>query len=218
MELFKHTLYINLDERGDRRFHVENELQKMSINGVRFPAKKTNDGAVGCTLSHIECLQIAKQNNYPQVFICEDDIQFLKPELLKQNINKFNKNKELSNWDILMIGGNVCQPYNTTYDYCVKIVNAQTTTGYIVKSHYYDTLINNYKDGLRLLIKHPNNRREFALDIYWKQLQPVGNWYIIIPLTVTQYPNYSNIENRKTNYSHLMLDLEKNWLFKNNNK
>jgi len=214
MELFKHTLYINLDERGDRRFHVENELQKMSINGVRFPAKKLKDGAIGCTLSHIECLQIAKQNNYPQVFICEDDIQFLKPEVLKQNIDKFNKNKELSDWDILMIGGNVCQQYNPTYDYCVKIVNAQTTTGYIVKSHYYDTLINNYKDGLRLLIKNPNNRREFALDIYWKQLQSGGNWYIIIPLTVTQYPNYSNIENRKTNYSNLMLDLEKNWLFK----
>ena len=95
MELFQHTLYINLDERPDRRNHVENELRNLGITGERFPAKKTTDGAVGCSLSHIECLQIAKRNNYPQVFICEDDIQFLQPDLLTHNIERFHNNEEL---------------------------------------------------------------------------------------------------------------------------
>jgi len=193
---------------------VENELKIMGITGVRFSAKKTPDGAVGCTLSHIECLQIAKRNKYPYVFICEDDIQFLRPDVFQQNIEKFHKNEELCDWDILMIGGNVIPPYSNKYDYCTKIVNAQTTTGYIVKSHYYDTLITNFKEGLRLLLRNPTKRIDFALDKYWKRLQPIGNWYIILPLTVTQYQNYSNIENRETNYNHLMLDLEKKWLLK----
>ena len=35
----------------------------------------------------------------------------------------------------------------------------------------------------------------------------------IYPLTVTQYENYSDIEEGITNYNHLMLDAEKKWLF-----
>jgi len=213
MDLFKHTLYINLDERIDRKNHVEKELQYMNITGERFSAIKNPVGAIGCALSHIKCLQIAKKNNYSQVFICEDDIQFLQPELLKYHVEKFNKTKDLDDWDVLIIGGNVCPPYKTKYAYCVQIENAQTTTGYIVKSHYYDTLINNYKEGLKLLLHNPKITHLYALDIYWKQLQKTGKWYIITPLTVTQYSNYSNIEKRETNYTHLMLDLEKKWLF-----
>lgn len=215
MELFKHTLYINLDERVDRKTHVEKELRNMDINGERFSAIKHPIGAIGCALSHIKCLQIAKHNNYPQIFICEDDIQFLQPELLKNKIKQFDNDENLRDWDVLMIGGNVCPPYLNTYNCCVQIANGQTTTGYIVKSHYYDTLINNYKEGLKLLLNNPTQTASFALDIYWKQLQITGKWYIIIPLTVTQYPNYSNIEKRETNYTYLMLDLEKNWLFHN---
>ena len=33
--------------------------------------------------------------------------------------------------------------------------------------------------------------------------------------TVTQYENFSDIEDRNTNYNHLMLDMEKKWLFQN---
>ena len=38
-------------------------------------------------------------------------------------------------------------------------------------------------------------------------------WYMIIPLTVTQYENYSDIEEQERNYNHLMLDMEKEWYF-----
>jgi hypothetical protein len=36
-------------------------------------------------------------------------------------------------------------------------------------------------------------------------------WYIITPLSVTQYDNYSDIENKDTKYNDLMLDLDKEW-------
>ena len=40
-------------------------------------------------------------------------------------------------------------------------------------------------------------------------LQQNDNWYLITPLTVTQREDYSDIEQRNTNYTWLMTDLDK---------
>jgi GR25 family glycosyltransferase involved in LPS biosynthesis len=214
MELFKHALYINLESRPDRREHVERELKKMNIEAERMNAIKMAEGAIGCTLSHIRCLELAKERQYPHVFVIEDDITFLQPELLLENLKKFEENVELQRWDVLIIGGNNCPPYTKVTDYCIRAFNNQTTTGYIVKSHYYDTLIANFKESAQMLMRNPHNKREFALDMYWKRLQQTGVWLMIIPATVTQYQDYSDIEKRVVNYDHLMLDIQKDWLFR----
>lgn len=213
MDLLKNTLFINLEERPDRLEHVTVELSKLHIVGEPFKAIKTQNGAIGCSLSHIKCLEIAKEKEYEQVFICEDDITFLNPPELLENLEKFHQ-KYQDNWDVVLIGGNNCPPYEKTDDFCIRVSNCQTTTGYIVKKHYYNTLIVNFKEGLKHFLREPHNSREYALDIFWKKLQTTCRWYMIIPLSVTQYTNYSNIENRETNYTPLMLDLDKEWLFR----
>ena len=76
MELLENCLFINLDKRVDRLEHVTKQLEMMGINGERFKAVETKDGAIGCTMSHIKCLELAKARGYEQVFICEDDIEF----------------------------------------------------------------------------------------------------------------------------------------------
>tara|TARA_A100001015_G_C15021946_1_gene728470 strand:+ start:548 stop:1222 length:675 start_codon:yes stop_codon:yes gene_type:complete len=211
MDIFEHTLFINLDHRKDRLEHVEKELEKMGIKGERFNAIKTASGAIGCTLSHIKCLEIAKERDYEQVFICEDDITFTNPDLFKQNIEKFCMNEDIM-WDVLIIGGNNVPPYKQYYDYAARVFNCQTTTGYIVKQDFYNTMIKNFKEGVTNLMKDPTNKRMFAIDIYWKKLQMENFWYMITPPTVTQYENYSDIENRNLNYDHLLLDMDKPWL------
>ena len=213
MELFKHTLFINLETRKDRLEHAEKEFKKMNINAERFNAVKLASGAIGCTMSHIKCLELAKQRNYDQVFVCEDDIVFKNPELLKKNITKFSENKDIQ-WDVLIIGGNSVPPYMKVGDYCARILNCQTTTGYIVKKSFYDILINNMKEGVKHLMKEPDNKRQYAIDIYWKRLQMQYFWYMIIPPTVSQYENYSDIEGKNMSYDHLLLDMEKEWFVK----
>jgi hypothetical protein len=54
----------------------------------------------------------------------------------------------------------------------------------------------------------------YAIDKYWFKLQQKDNWYLITPLTVTQREDYSDIEERNTNYTRLMVDLDKEWMFK----
>lgn len=211
MELFEHTLFINLDHRKDRLEHVTAEFAKMGINGQRMNAVKMASGAVGCSFSHIKCLEQAKVNGWKQVFICEDDIEFTNPSVLLENLTKFHQNKSIS-WDVLLIGGNNCPPYTRISDYCVQVSNCRTTIGYIVPNHYYDTLIANFKEGVRNLMREPDNKRMYAVDMYWAPLQQRDRWFLITPLTVTQKSDYSDIEGRVVNYNHIMLDLDKKWL------
>ncbi len=215
MELLKNTYVINLESRKDRLQHVVNEFNKLNVIPTRFNAIKTGTGAIGCTLSHIKCLEIAIEKDLENIFICEDDITFLNSELFLNNLNKFNK--KIKDWDVLIIGGNVVKPYREIDNCCLRIVNCQTTTGYIVNKQYYKVLLQNFREGVKQLIQNPNLIKKYAIDIYWKILQVKDKWYMIYPLTVTQYENYSDIEEGITNYNHLMLDAEKKWLFMQKN-
>ena len=211
MELFEHTLFINLDHRTDRLEHITAEFEKMGIKGERVQGIQPKSPAVGCTMSHIKCLELAKSRDYDQVFICEDDITFTNPELFKQNLSKFVENENI-NWDVLLVSGNNRPPCQKLYEYAARVFYCQTTTGYIVKKEYYNTLIANFKEGLALLLRNPTNKFEFAIDKYWLRLQMQDYWYIITPLTVTHYDNFSDIENKDTYYSSVILDLDKPWI------
>jgi hypothetical protein len=69
------------------------------------------------------------------------------------------------------------------------------------------------REAISNLIKQPDNKPQYAVDMYWKRLQGSGRWYLITPLTITQLTCYSDIEEKETNYDHLMLDIDKHWLF-----
>ena len=215
IENIKHAFYINLESRTDRKEHVEKQLANLGIQANRFNAIKLTNGAIGCSMSHLKCLEIAKQNNWDHILIVEDDIFFLKPELFKNQLNKFLKKH--SKFDVVLIAGNNMPPYQKIDDSCVKVYRCQTTTGYIVKKHYYDTLIANIREGIQNLMKNTDQHILYAIDKYWFKLQERDNWYLITPLTVTQREDYSDIEKRHTNYTRVMIDLDKPWMCKKQN-
>lgn len=201
------TIYINLEHRKDRQQTVLNEFNKINIsNPQRLNAIKKENGAIGCSLSHIKCLEIAIKNNYEYVMICEDDIEILNPQLFIENVNKF-LNSEIE-WDVVLIAGNNMIPYNLVTNYCIKIYNCLTTTGYIVKNKYFSTLLNNYKEGVIKLMKDEENSN-YKIDKYWHILQNKDNWYMIIPPTIVQKEDYSDIEKKVTNFKNYMLNFNK---------
>ena len=208
----KHAFYINLASRPDRKQHVEEQLKIMGIEAERFNAIKLTNGALGCSMSHLKCLETAKENNWSHLLVIEDDIKFLDPDLFKSQLNKFFTNH--NGWDVVLIGGNNVPPYQKVDDTCVKVSSCQTTTGYLVNGHYFDTLINNFRTGIKKLMENPQLHALYAIDKYWFNLQKIHNWFLIIPLTVTQREDYSDIEKRATNYTKVMTDLDKERFFK----
>ena len=209
----KHAFYINLESRVDRKKHVEQQLKKIGVQATRFNATKlaSGNGALGCSISHLKCLETAKKNNWDHIMIVEDDITFLDASLFVKQLNNFLKVHKV--WDVILIAGNNVPPYKKIDDTCVRVSKCQTTTGYIVKSHYYDILIENYRKGIANLMKEPTKHILFAIDKFWFQLQEKHLWYLIVPLTVTQREDYSDIEKKETNYTRVMIDLDKKWMF-----
>jgi hypothetical protein len=163
--------------------------------------------SLGALNLHLKCLEIAKEHGWPHLLIVEDDIKFLNPELFKNQFNLFLSRHK--SWDVVLIGGNNVPPYTKIDDTCVKVSSCQTTTGYLVNRHYYDILIDNYRNGIKKLLKFPDQHKIYAIDKYWFQIQKRDNWFLIIPLTVTQREDYSDIEKRPTNYTPVMIDLDK---------
>jgi glycosyl transferase family 25 len=209
----KNAFYINLEYRTDRKEHVIHELEKIGIKGTRFNAIKMENGAIGCSMSHLKILQDAYKNKLEHVLIVEDDITFLDPELFKSQINKFFELHE-NNWDVILLAGNNMPPYEKIDDTCIKVSRCQTTTGYLVNGHYINILAQNVKMGLTHLLNKPEEKSRFAIDKFWFVLQGVSKWYLITPLTVVQREDYSDIEKKVINYQHLMQDLDKAELFK----
>jgi len=207
----EHALYINLESRKDRKQHVEAQLKLVGISAERFNAVKLPDGALGCSMSHLKCLQMAKEKGWDHVLICEDDITFTNPVLFVQQMNKFLNKQE--NWDVVLLAGNNMPPYKQVEDYCVQVTRCQTTTGYLVKSHYYDKLIDNIKTGMNMLVRNRDMHKIYAIDKYWFLLQDKDLWFLITPLSVVQREDYSDIEKRRTNYTKIMVDLDKRYMF-----
>jgi glycosyl transferase family 25 len=207
------TYYINLEHRTDRKQHVVEQLTNIGItNASRFNAIKIDNGAIGCSMSHLKILQDAYKNNLDHILIVEDDITFLDPELFKTQLNKFlNTHKH---WDVVLFAGNNMPPYEYIDTTCIKVSHCQTTTGYLVNGHYIKVLLQNIKTGLTHLINKPLEHNKFAIDKFWFILQRECDWFLIMPPTVVQREDYSDIEKRHTNYSNVMLDVNKSYLHK----
>lgn len=202
----KHALYINLESRLDRKQHVEDQMNSIGITASRLDACKMQNGAIGCYMSHIKCLETAIDNHWDHVLICEDDITFLDPSLFKTQLNKFlERNNE---WDVILLAGNNYPPYKQVDDTCIQTYTCQTTTGYIVNGHYIERLLNNFKTGLINLIETPSQHFHYAIDRYWFHLQKVDKWFLIIPLTVIQQPGYSDIEKINVDYTDGMINIK----------
>lgn len=199
----KYTYYINLEHRKDRNEETLKELKSFGIhNPIRFNAIKDDIGMIGCGKSHLEVLKLARENNLPHVLIIEDDIKFLDPDLTNKTLNNI-LNSGL-NWNVIILGGNNYEPYTKINEDCIKVENCQTTTAYLVKQSYYDTLINHWEEGLSKLIE-TKDEPKYALDQYWKQLQKQDTFLLLNPLKVVQRESYSDIQKGNMNYEELMI-------------
>jgi GR25 family glycosyltransferase involved in LPS biosynthesis len=206
----KNVFYINLESRVDRKTHIEQELKKVNLNGSRIDAvkiDKTNSefkhsplkqGLIGCTLSHIKCLEIALERKFNHIMIFEDDAEFIYPELLQSKINNFLET--CREWDFVFISGDNIGQFEQVNENYIKVNRCQTTGCYLVNGRYIKTLIDNMKEALI---------KEEPFDTFFFSLQKVHNWYLLTPVLCTQRDDYSDIELQNVSYSSRILRFNK---------
>lgn len=210
-------VYINLDGREDRRQIMQKLFEEGKIPPEkiqRFSAIKHEIGIIGCGMSHIGVLKLAKANNWKNVLIMEDDAEWVDFQTNYEKLEKLINEK----FDVFMLGGFYSENTN------LRVTNTFGAHAYIVKNHYYDILLGNLQEGLsrRLdvyvrpfpretkkqryseLVK---SRNEFNNDIYWWKLQEKDTWIAMIPSMCNQAITYSDNSN-KMSPSHINIDVE----------
>lgn len=189
MDHIHKVVYINLAKRQDRRTEIEVELAKASLDAERFEAIPRKPGIVGCGLSHLAVLKQARDNNYPNVLIFEDDFQFIvEPDVFHDTVQTFFST--IKEWDVLMFSYSLekSQPYNETFG---KVLAATTASAYLVHQRFYDTLIRTLETALPLL-ESTGQHWHYANDQCWKSLQPQAQWFYTLQRIGIQRGSYSD--------------------------
>lgn len=154
---------------------------------------------MGCSTSHLTVLQRARDQGWPNVMILEDDFQpTLDAAAWEARMQCFFS--EVKEYDVLLLAYNLRQSTPHGKGGVDRTQEAQTTAGYVVHCRFYDTLIANLEEGLARLTQAPHQHGQFALDMYWKRLQPLAQWFHAAPAMGTQRASYSDIENRVVDY------------------
>ena len=191
--------YINCDHRLDRKLHIESLLSSLNINndiiqrvsGVYIP----ENGSLGCVRSHIKILNDSIENNYENILVLEDDFEINEINKFVENINKVNKIE----YDIIMLACNLKKYITTEYDFLYKVLEAQTSSAYILNKKFSKYLLKSYKESERELEKNMDSDL-YALDQNWKKIQPKYKWFCFNPLLGMQMESWSDIEKKNTNY------------------
>jgi GR25 family glycosyltransferase involved in LPS biosynthesis len=215
-------IYINLENRGDRKDLLLKELAALDTNmskvhkvsGIYMP----KNGHKGCIQSHILALNMIKLNQprWSRVLILEDDIE------LTQEPEQFNKilaqaMKKLDtidpDWNVLMLMASwkVIHPADAPENQSLEIYNPQgeriplalqrlkaatSALAYVVKASYVDEILKLFdrcNNNLQPDRLNEDNHEPWALDQQWRTLQERDRWYCLDKDIIKQRAIWSTI-------------------------
>lgn len=192
MDRVGRIVYINLDERKDRREHSEAEFAKMSItNYTRFSAYRTPGTAVGCSASHTEVVRQAIQDGVSSLLVMEDDFFFtVDRETLDARLNYLYEH--VSDYDVVML--DYMMYHSEPIDPVIgRVYEARTATAYLVAGRYLPTLLECYDKALQSFIVNPHVHWLYTNDVAWNTLQQKDKWYYFVERLVYQHGGYSDL-------------------------
>jgi GR25 family glycosyltransferase involved in LPS biosynthesis len=185
-------IYINLENRVDRKELLLNEFKKLNIpenkiykiSGVPIP----KNGHKGCVQSHVLALELAKLNKWKNVAIIEDDMELnVSPDEFKNKLNKALTKK----WDVIILhGSNQIKKTNIdSSDDLYYLEHSTQSTGYIINEHYYDTLLKLFRNCNNNMDKNKwrlGKHEPYALDQKWNDLINKDKWIGFTPNLIKQ--------------------------------
>ena len=226
---------INLQSRPENLEKIRKELDYMGWDWERFEAVNRGN-YMGCTLSHLEVIKIAKERGYDSVMVIEDDCTFL--PYSKDLINKIETESGDFEFGIINLSPTLNRPVNRSESQplFLDITNLPpkkehergifATNMMIYHSSIYDNVLE---------LEIPEKLGYYAIDDYIYQfILPIKQSYCpILPIApqksdfsdVTQ-GSYSNFYIQTYNWngyspykiSGEFLDYERNQITKQNNE
>ena len=210
MNYFDKIFCINLDSRPDRWESAKSEFVKHNLDVERIPAIKGSnlnlewppeikEGAVGCSLSHLFTMKLAKQMRLNNYLVLEDDIVF--DENFNEKFSKIYENEVPLDWDMLYLGGQHFHGMNLK-----KVTENVYKCEYTLAAHsvvFKDTVFDRFINSLIDITK--------PCDVHYAESHKEINAYVIIPHLTWQKNDYSDIENINVDYTFLKHHRYPNW-------
>ena len=183
---------INLKKRIDRKKEILKHTKKLSLNINFFEAIEHKNGALGCLLSHIKIIELAKKRNLRRIMIIEDDCVF------KTNKLEFNSKNLPDDWEMLYLGGDIADVYEdkTNKKFLEKEwikMKCYSTHCYIIGKQSYDII-------LEKLNNHLDNNFKPIDVIYKDEIHSRQKSYILKTQPAHQLDTYSDIEQKYIKY------------------
>lgn len=203
MDKIDRVFFINLDKRVDRLEEFLGEFKKMNIPDnklERFPAiYEPSFTCWGCTKSHLNVLKIARERQYKNILIFEDDFELLvSGETFVQNIEKFFSLG--LDFKVLMLSYNIQDTPIPVNDVVGITHNVQTASGYLVNMEYIGELIDCIEYGSEML-KQTGHHWLYVNDQIWKKLQQDDKWYYFLERIGKQRKSFSELSRSVVDYN-----------------
>ncbi len=202
--------YINLKERVDRKENFETNVKKNTFfsNIRHMDAIAHPNSAAGCSLSHLNILKMFENTNDPYIAIMEDDFFILEQNNFNEFVKDFESIKNSTDWHIIVLtpsGNSVNSTAGMSNANFKRIINNQTTTGYIIKKEMIPILIKNIEESIGMQFQGVPIPIS-ALDVHWKKLQIPYSFYYYSKIFAGQLPGWSSIENRVVDYNQRFVE------------
>jgi glycosyl transferase, family 25 len=203
---------INLKHRQDRRDSCNINFNNCGVTPSCYEFFDAyyhkSLGHIGCSLSHAMVLSeflYKEDKNY--ILILEDDFTVRDHNNFVADLNSILSYGH--HWDVYLLAHNfalpiLAVPLMDTF----QVVNAQTTSGYLVRREYIPNLIKIFfksAENLKKIINHPDDVRKHLLSVFsadqlWKSLQNKDKFWARFPSVTLQSESYSDIEKTTVNY------------------
>lgn len=192
--------YINLDHRSDRLQHIDKVISSLNFDQTKINRVKgkytPENGSLGCAMSHIDVIEKFINSGKSNCLILEDDFNYYDKDMFLNSINYFF---DISiDWNIIQLSSNLIKHELTPYLGISKVIESQTTSGYLLNSNFSKKLLDCFYESMENL--KFGYILEYCIDQNWKKLQPQNNWFSFNPQLGYQIDGFSDIENQFVSY------------------
>jgi glycosyl transferase family 25 len=190
------VVVINLATRPDRLAGFTAEMERLGMDARRFEAVPHEHGMVGCTRSHVACLEEMIANGWAAMMVCEDDARFLVDRReLDLVVDRFLDDPG-SDLACLAYNHFGVEPHDSLF---LRATDTQTTACYVVKASIAPALLATWRRSAAALAEGRSTPQD-NLDLAWKRLQRAYTFVIPVRRVARQEDGFSDIERRVVQY------------------
>lgn len=168
----------------------EREVARLEIGNVsRIEAVDDAIPIRGCTLSHVTCLRLLLEHEWPCVMVCEDDLRFtVGRDELDALVDAF-LDDPAAEVACLAYSHREVERHSVLY---LRATATQTAACYLVKSTIAAELVDLWEEGAAALAAG-GDRHTYGIDRVWERLQRERVFVIPIVRAGRQAAGYSDV-------------------------